>query len=103
MAASSRWLAAYDARAAVALSSDRLHHDHAAPDVLGIYDLAHCTTLYGGDGHGHGGAVASPPSLRVTVTVASVVKNGDRHQSIIQRQLWSCLARRWGRFLFSKS
>jgi hypothetical protein len=34
----------------------------------------YCTALYGGDGHGHGGAVASPPSLRVTVTVASVVK-----------------------------
>jgi hypothetical protein len=25
----------------------------------------YCTALYGGDGHGHGGAGASPPSLRV--------------------------------------
>ncbi|KAJ6585887.1 hypothetical protein B0H19DRAFT_1060069 [Mycena capillaripes] len=29
----------------------------------------------GGDGHGHGGAVASPPSRRVTVTMASVAKD----------------------------
>ncbi|KAJ7824926.1 hypothetical protein B0H13DRAFT_2375195 [Mycena leptocephala] len=39
MAASSRWRAAYDARAAVALSSDRLHHDQCRRPYLLAHNL----------------------------------------------------------------
>ncbi|KAJ7908097.1 hypothetical protein B0H13DRAFT_2662170 [Mycena leptocephala] len=40
MAASSRWRAAYDARAAVALSSDRLHHDQCRRPYLLAHNVA---------------------------------------------------------------